>query len=67
MYKVTKVCTVAFVIQATLLQVLEYHVAWLEEIGFSHHQVHLEAVSDECCIFDTHYMISVNLIYLLCE
>jgi len=24
--------------QATLLQVLEYHVAWLEEIGFSHHQ-----------------------------
>lgn len=28
-----------FTLQATLLQVLEYHVAWLEEIGFSHHQV----------------------------
>ena len=25
--------------QATLLQVLEYHVEWLEEIGFSHNQV----------------------------
>lgn len=24
--------------QATLLQVFEYHVTWLEEIGFSHHQ-----------------------------
>lgn len=24
--------------QATLLQVLEYHVAWLEEVGFSHNQ-----------------------------
>ena len=28
-----------FTLQATLLQVLEYHVTWLEEIGFSHHQV----------------------------
>ena len=28
-----------FTLQATLSQVLEYHVAWLEEIGFSHHQV----------------------------
>lgn len=28
-----------FIFQATLLQVLEYHVEWLEEIGFSHNQV----------------------------
>ena len=27
------------IFQATLLQVLEYHVEWLEEIGFSHSQV----------------------------
>lgn len=31
---------IPFIFQATLIKVLEYHAEWLEEIGFSHNQVH---------------------------